>query len=183
MHGRAEELGFLRRNSSIRHAGKLFLQRLVYGLHPVMKIAYKRLRLQDAVHKPIAVAVAERTDAGIQYAIYRTEVHRDNLSLVLIQLTKRPGRKTNLGAVLYQRKKQVALRRTLDTPFRRRSEDTAATHPRFIVIFLKGKNPDAGIVWLDIRIVWMFETAEGTACLNHFFVKTLNLAFEQLVRI
>ena len=119
MHGRAEELGFLRRNSSIRHARKLFLQRLIYGLYPVMKIAYKRLRLQNTVDEPIAVAIAERTNARIQYAVYRTEVHRDNLSFILIQLAKRSGRKTNLGAILYQRKKQIALRRTLDTPFRR----------------------------------------------------------------
>ena len=143
MHGRAEELGFLRRNSSIRHVGKLFLQHLVYGLHPVMKIAYKRLRLQDAVHEPIAVTVAERTDAGIQHAVYRTEVHRDNLGFILIQFAKRPGRKTNLGAVLYQRKKQISLRRALDTPFRRRSKDTAATHPRLVVVFLERKYPDA----------------------------------------
>lgn len=101
MHGRAEELGFLRRNGSIRHAGKPFLQCLVDGLHSVVKIAYERLRLQDAVDEPVAVAVAERTDTRVQHAVYSTEVHRDNLGLVLVQLAKRPGRKTNLGAVLY----------------------------------------------------------------------------------
>lgn len=148
-----------------------------------MKITYKRLRLKDAVDEPIAVAIAERTDARIQYAVYRAKVHSYNLSFVLIQLAKRPSRKTNLGTVLYQRKKQITLRRTLNAPFRRRGENAAAAYPRLIVIFLKGKNPDAGIVRLNVRIVRMLETAKGAARLDHLLVEPLNLALKQLVRI
>lgn len=183
MHGRAEKLRLLRRNSRVRHAGKPFLKPLVYRLHPVMKIAYKRLRLQNTVDEPIAVAVAERTDTRIQYAVYRAKVHRYNLSFVLIQLAKRPSRKTNLGTVLYQRKKQIPLRRTLNAPFRRRGENAAAAYPRLIVVFLKGKNPDAGIVWLDVRIVRMLETAKGAARLDHLLVEPLDFALQQLIRI
>ena len=148
-----------------------------------MKIAHERLRLKNTVDEPVAVAVAERTDARIQHAVYRAEVHRYNLSFVLIQLAKRPSRKTNLSAVLYQRKKQITLRRTLNAPFWRRGENAAAADPRLVVVFLKGKNPDAGVVWLNVRIVRVLKTAEGTARLDHLLVKSLDLALKQLVRI
>ena len=148
-----------------------------------MKIAYERLRLKNTVDESIAVTIAERTDTRIQYAVYRTKVHRDNLSFILIQLTKCSCRKTNFSAVLYQREKQIALRRTLNAPFRRRGEDAAAADPRLVVVFLKGKNPDAGIVRLDVRIVRVLETAEGAAGLDHFLVEPLDLALQQLIRI
>ena len=148
-----------------------------------MKIAHERLRLKNTVDEPVAVTIAERTDTRIQYAVYRTKVHRYNLGFVLVQLAKRPSRKTNLSAVLYQRKKQIPLRRTLNAPFRRRSENAAAADPRLVVVFLKGKNPDAGVVWLNVRIVRVLKTAEGTARLDHLLVKSLNLTLKQLVRI
>ena len=148
-----------------------------------MKIAHERLRLKNTVDEPVAVTIAERTDTRIQYAVYRTKVHRYNLSFVLIQLAKRPSRKTNLSAVLYQRKKQIPLRRTLNAPFRRRGENAAAADPRLVVVFLKGKNPDAGIVRLDVRIVWVLETAESAASLDHLLVEPLDLALQQLIRI
>ena len=178
-----EELSFLRRNGSIRHAGKPFLQCLIYRLHPVMKIAYERLRLKNTVDESITVTITKRTDTRIQYTVYRTKVHRDNLSFILIQLTKCSCRKTNFSAVLYQRKKQIPLRRTLNAPFRRRGEDAAAADPRLIVVFLKGKNPDAGIVRLDVRIIRVLETAESAASLDHLLVEPLDLALQQLVRI
>ena len=183
MYCRTEELSFLRRNGSIRHVGKPFLQCLIYRLHPVMKIAYERLRLKNTVDESIAVTIAERTDTRIQYAVYRTKVHRYNLSFVLIQLAKCSCRKTNFSAVLYQRKKQIPLRRTFDAPFWCRGKNTAATNPRLIIIFLKGKNPDAGVVWLNVRIVRVLKTTEGTARLDHLLVEPLNLALKQLVRI
>ena len=178
-----EELSFLRRNGSIRHVGKPFLKPFVYGLHPVMQITHERLRLKNTVDEPVAVTIAERTDTRIQYAVYRTKVHRYNLGFVLIQLAERPSRKTNLSAVLYQRKKQITLRRTLNAPFRRRGENAAAADPRLVVVFLKGKNPDAGIVRLNVRIVRVLKTTEGTARLDHLLVEPLNLALKQLVRI
>ena len=183
MHGRAEKLRLLRRNGSIRHAGKPFLKPFVYRLHSVVQIAHERLRLKDAVDKPVAVAVAERADARIQHAVYRAEVHRNDLCLVFIKLAERARGETNLRAVLYQREKQIALRRALDAPFRRRGEDAAAADPRLVVVFLKGKNPDAGVVWLNVRIVRVLKTTEGTARLNHLLVEPLNLALKQLVRI
>lgn len=148
-----------------------------------MKIAHERLRLKNTVDEPVAITIAERTDTRIQYAVYRTKVHRYNLCFVLIQLAKRPSRKTNLSAVLYQRKKQIPLRRTLNAPFRRRGENATAADPCLVVVFLKGKNPDAGIVRLDVRIVRVLETAESAACLDHLLVEPLNLALKQLVRI
>ena len=148
-----------------------------------MKIAHERLRLKNTVDEPIAVTIAERTDTRIQYAVYRTKVHRYNLSFVLIQLAKCSCRKTNFSAVLYQRKKQITLRRTLNAPFWCRGENAAATNPRLIIIFLKGKNPDAGIVRLNVRIVRVLKTAEGAARLDHLLVEPLNLALKQLVRI
>ena len=148
-----------------------------------MKIAHERLRLKNTVDEPIAVTIAERTDTRIQYAVYRTKVHRYNLSFVLIQLAKRPSRKTNLSAVLYQRKKQITLRRTLNAPFWRRGENAAAADPRLVVVFLKGKNPDAGVVWLNVRIVRVLKTTKGTTRLDHLLVKSLNLTLKQLVRI
>lgn len=183
MHGRAEELGFLGRNSRVRHARKPFLKLFVYRLHSVVQIAHERLRLQDAVDEPVAIAVAERTDAWVQHAVYRTEVHRYDLCLVFVKLAERARGEADLRAVLYQREKQIALRRALDTPFRRRGEDTAAADPRLVVVLLKGKNPDTGIVRLDVRIVRVLETAEGAARLDHLLVEPLNFALQQLIRI
>ena len=148
-----------------------------------MQIAYECLRLQNAVDEPVAITVAERADAGVQYAVYRAEVHRNDLCLVFIKLAERARGETNLRAVLYQREKQIALRRALDAPFRRRGEDAAAADPRLVVVFLKGKNPDAGIVRLDVRIVRVLETAESAASLDHLLVEPLDLALKQLVRI
>lgn len=148
-----------------------------------MQIAYERLRLKDAVDEPVAVAVAERTDARIQHAVYRAEIHRHDLRLVFVQFAERARGEAHLRAVLYQREKQITLRRALDSPFRRRGEDAAAAYPRLIVIFLKGKNPDAGIVRLDVRIVRVLETAESATRLDHLLVEPLNLALKQLVRI
>ena len=148
-----------------------------------MKIAHERLRLKDAVDEPVAVTIAERTDTRIQYAVYRTKVHRYNLCFVLIQLAERARGEAHLCAVLYQREKQIPLRRTLNAPFRRRGEDAAAADPRLVVVFLKGKNPDAGVVWLNVRIVRVLKTAEGAARLDHLLVKSLNLTLKQLVRI
>ena len=148
-----------------------------------MKIAHERLRLKNTVDEPIAVTIAERTDTRIQYAVYRTKVHRNDLSFVFVKLAERARGEADLSAVLYQREKQIALRRTLNAPFRRRGENTAATNPRLIIIFLKGKNPNAGIIWLNIRIIWVLKTTEGTARLNHLLVEPLNLALKQLVRI
>ena len=183
MYCRTEELGFLRRNGSIRHAGKPFLQCLIYRLHPVMKIAYERLRLKNTVDESIAVTIAERTDTRIQYAVYRTKVHRNDLSFVFVKLAERARGEADLRAVLYQREKQIALRRTLNAPFWCRGEDAAAAYPRLVVVFLKGKNPDAGVVWLNVRIVRVLKTTEGTARLDHLLVEPLNLALKQLVRI
>ena len=148
-----------------------------------MQIAYERLRLKDAVDEPVAVAVAERTDARIQHAVYRAEVHRHDLRLVFVQFAERARGEAHLRAVLYQRKKQITLRRTLNAPFWCRGEDAAAADPRLVVVFLKGKNPDAGVVWLNVRIVRVLKTAEGTARLDHLLVKSLNLTLKQLVRI
>ena len=148
-----------------------------------MQITHERLRLQDAVNEPIAVAIAERADAGVQHTVYRTEVHRNDLCLVFVKLAERARREADLRAVLYQREKQIALRRALDAPFRRRGEDAAAANPRLVVVFLKGKNPDAGIVRLDVRIVRVLETAEGAARLDHLLVEPLNLTLQQLIRI
>ena len=183
MHGRAEELRLLRRNSRVRHAGKSFLKPLVYRLNSVVQIAYERLRLKDAVDEPVAVAVAERTDARILHAVYRAEVHRHDLRFVFVQFAERARGEAHLRAVLYQREKQIALRRALDSPFRRRGEDAAAADPRLVVVFLKGKNPDAGIVRLDVRIVRVLETSEGAARLDHLLVEPLDLALQQLIRI
>lgn len=183
MYGRAEELRLLRRNSRVRHAGKPFLKPLVYRLHSVVQIAHERLRLKDAINEPVAVAVAERTDARIQHAVYRAEVHRHDLRLIFVQFAERARGEAHLRAILYKREKQIALRRALDTPFRRRGEDAAAADPRLVVVFLKGKNPDAGIVRLDVRIVRVLETAEGAARLDHLLVEPLDFALQQLIRI
>ena len=183
MHSHAEELRLLRRNSRVRHAGKSFLKPLVYRLHSVVQIAHERLRLKDAINEPVAVTVAERTDARIQHAVYRAEVHRYDLCLVFVKLAERTRRETHLRAVLDQREKQIALRRALNAPFRRRGEDAAAADPRLVVILLKGKNPDAGIVRLDVRIVRVLETAEGAARLDHLLVEPLDFALQQLIRI
>lgn len=148
-----------------------------------MQIAHESLRLKDAVDEPVAVAVAERANARIQHAVYRAEVHRNDLCLVFIKLAERARGETNLSAVLYQREKQIALRRSLDAPFRRRGEDAAAADPRLVVVLLKGKNPDAGIVRLDVRIVRVLETSEGAASLDHLLVEPLDLALQQLIRI
>ena len=148
-----------------------------------MQIAHERLRLKNTVDEPVAVAVAERADAGVQHAVYRAEVHRHDLRLVFVQFAERARGEAHLRAVLYQREKQITLRRTLNAPFRRRGENAAAADPRLVVVLLKGKNPDTGIVWLNVRIVRMLETAEGTACLDHLLIEPLNLTLKQLVRI
>ena len=148
-----------------------------------MQITHERLRLQNSIHEPVAIAVAERPNARIQHAVYRAEVHRNDLRLVFVKLAERTRREADLRAVLYQREKQITLRRTLNAPFWCRGENAAATNPCLIIIFLKGKNPDAGIVWLNVRIIWVLKTAKGPARLDHLLVKSLNLTLKQLVRI
>lgn len=156
--------------------GKILLERLVYGLYPVVQIAYERLGFEDAVDEPVAVAVAERADAGIQHAVNGTQVHGDDLGLVLVQLAERAGRETDLRAVLHERKEQIALRRALDAPFGGGREDAAAAHPSLVVVFLEGKNPDARIVRLNIGVVRVLEAPERAARLDHLLVEPLDLA-------
>ena len=183
MDGCAEISRLFRRNSRIRHARQLFLKVLVDGLDPVMQIANERLGLEYAVDEPVAIAVAERTDTRIQHAVDRAKIHRYDFSLVLIELAKRAGRKTDLRAVLHERKKQIPLGSTLDAPFGGGSQNTAAADPCLVVVFLERQDPDTRIIRLDIRIIRMLEPAERAAGLNHLLVEAIDLALEKLVRI